>query len=211
MIIGKRGEQPFQITGANVSAQHAELIIDPHTGIWTLKDLNSTNGTFIRDESTGDLRRISSKVIQPLTFVCLGSDNTKGCTFYARQLLNPGNYHDELLYIREKNEEFELALSKIDKTIQYVNILKGVLPVILFGLSMIIIPMESGLNWLMLVRILAISFPTMLIQLLYNPTEKKNAIKKTQSKFTHCPNPMCNYKLQAEHIKSMDCPSCHGI
>lgn len=217
MIIGKRGEQPFQITGVNVSAQHAELIIDSQTGVWTLKDLNSTNGTFIRDEFTGDLRRISTKIIHPLTFICLGSDNTKGCTFYARQLLNPGNYNDELRYIRNKNEEFEERIKKIDKMTQVINILKVLLTVSL--LVLLIAPMllssdKPDMGWTLILRISASLIPSVIIQLfqiVYNPTKKKEYLRKIQACFSHCPNPMCNYKLQTEHIKTMDCPSCHGI
>ena len=217
MIIGKRGEQPFQITGANVSAQHAEFVIDSQTGVWTLKDLDSTNGTFIRDESTGDLRRIKTKVIHPLTFVCLGSDNSKGCTFYARQLLNPGNYNEELLYIRKKNKEFEERITKIDKTTQIINIFKVLLTILLLGL--LIAPMlysseKPDMGWTLILRISASLIPSVIIQLfqiVYNPTKKKDNLRKMQACFSHCPNPMCNYKLQAEHIKSMDCPSCHGI
>lgn len=217
MIIGKRGEQPFQITGTNVSAQHAEFVIDSQTGVWTLKDLDSTNGTFIRDESTGDLRRIKTKVIHPLTFVCLGSDNSKGCTFYARQLLNPGNYNEELLYIRKKYEEFEERIKKIDKTTQIINIFKALLTILLLGL--LIAPMlysseKTDMGWTLILRISASLVPSVIIQLfqiVYNPTKKKDILRKMQACFSHCPNPMCNYKLQAEHIKSMDCPSCHGI
>lgn len=217
MIIGKRGEQPFQITGANVSAQHAEFVIDSQAGVWTLKDLDSTNGTYIRDESTGNLRRIKTKVIHPLTFVCLGSDNSKGCTFYARQLLNPGNYNEELLYIRKKNEELEERIKKIDKTTQIINIFKVLLTILL--LVLLIAPMlysseKPDMGWTLILRISASLIPSVIIQLfqiVYNPTKKKDNLRKMQACFSHCPNPMCNYKLQAEHIKSMDCPSCHGI
>ena len=193
MIIGKRGEQPFQITGANVSAQHAEFVIDSQTGVWTLKDLDSTNGTFIRDESTGDLRRIKTKVIHPLTFVCLGSDNSKGCTFYARQLLNPGNYNEELLYIRKKNEEFEERIKKIDKTTQIINIFKALLTILLLGL--LIAPMlysseKPDMGWTLILRISASLIPSVIIQLfqiVYNPTKKKDILRKMQACFSHCP------------------------
>ena len=48
-IIGKEGTQKFLIplTKTRVSRQHARITIDDN-GVWTLEDLNSTNGTLDR-------------------------------------------------------------------------------------------------------------------------------------------------------------------
>jgi len=50
IILGRKGDQPFAITADGVSSQHAKITIDGDK--WTLEDLHSTNGTFIRDEKT---------------------------------------------------------------------------------------------------------------------------------------------------------------
>ena len=55
-ILGTEGNQPFEIKQTGVSHQHARVTIDDN-GVWTLEDLNSTNGTFVRDEN-GDMRRV---------------------------------------------------------------------------------------------------------------------------------------------------------
>lgn len=49
VIVGKQGTQKFPIKNAGVSRQHARIIINDR-GQWVLEDLNSTNGTFVRDE-----------------------------------------------------------------------------------------------------------------------------------------------------------------
>ena len=48
-ILGTEGNQPFEIKQKGVSHQHARVTIGDN-GVWTLEDLNSTNGTFVRDE-----------------------------------------------------------------------------------------------------------------------------------------------------------------
>ena len=48
-ILGTEGNQPFKITQMGVSHQHARITIGDD-GVWTLEDLNSTNGTFVRCE-----------------------------------------------------------------------------------------------------------------------------------------------------------------
>ena len=66
-ILGTEGNQPFEIKQTGVSHQHARVTIGDN-GVWTLEDLNSTNGTFVRDEN-GDMRRVGTLVITPMTFI----------------------------------------------------------------------------------------------------------------------------------------------
>lgn len=47
LIIGKLGNQPFQICDPDVSRRHATLYFDKATGAISLEDSNSTNGTYI--------------------------------------------------------------------------------------------------------------------------------------------------------------------
>ena len=47
IIIGKQGNQPFQLTESSISRQHAVLHVDEVTGKMYLSDNNSTNGTYI--------------------------------------------------------------------------------------------------------------------------------------------------------------------
>lgn len=47
ILIGKQGTQPFPLTESSISRKHALFHHDPQTGVMTLKDNNSTNGTWI--------------------------------------------------------------------------------------------------------------------------------------------------------------------
>ena len=84
ILLGKSGDQPFDIEQQGVSREHARLTIDDD-GQWVLNDLDSSNGTYIRNEN-GDWERISKKKITPSTFICLGPDNANGCKFFARHV-----------------------------------------------------------------------------------------------------------------------------
>ncbi len=47
ILIGRNGNQPFALTEPSISKQHAILHVDEATGKMTLRDNNSTNGTYI--------------------------------------------------------------------------------------------------------------------------------------------------------------------
>ena len=60
-IIGRSGNQPFKITADSVSNEHARVTIDDN-GVWTLEDLDSPNGTYIRNAS-GEFNQVYKKII----------------------------------------------------------------------------------------------------------------------------------------------------
>ena len=47
IIIGKQGNQPFKLTESSISRQHALFHLDEATGKMSLRDSNSTNGTWM--------------------------------------------------------------------------------------------------------------------------------------------------------------------
>lgn len=47
ILIGKFGNQPFKLTEPSISREHAFFHMDEATGKMTLRDNNSTNGTWI--------------------------------------------------------------------------------------------------------------------------------------------------------------------
>lgn len=207
IVIGKEGDQPFKIKGSLVSRKHAEIVIDDNN-IWTLTDLGSTNGTFVQDENTGLLKEISSMTIHPMSFICLGPDNSKGCGFYARQILNPGNYDDELEYMNKKEDEFEKTESFLSKKKIYIEIGLRVSLFAIFGIiSFFIIPgTSSTVNF---VRLGFTSVMSQTIPFFFDLNNKKKELKEQQNRFHHCPNPSCSHKMKTEEIRSMDCKKCH--
>lgn len=84
-LIGKKGNQPFPLTEASISRQHAILRVDKATGKMTLRDNNSTNGTWLIGED-GQFKRIKGEVrVTPDTLVRVGAV----CTFKVKEVLEP--------------------------------------------------------------------------------------------------------------------------
>lgn len=211
MIIGKNGEQPFKIndSAVGVSRQHAEVEMDGNDGQWTLRDLNSTNGTYLRDEQTGDFHRVTSVSITPMSFIRLGSTNSKGCTFYARQLQAPGNYRKELQYIYQKEKEYEAKKAQVEKSAKMLRIIQTAAPLVILAISFLV-TRESSMT-VMVIRMASASIPSIILQLLFDPKKKLKQINATADNFRYCPNPACNHKLSSSDIKEMNCPYCRAL
>lgn len=211
IILGRDGNQPFTIKAEmnGVSRQHAKITIMDN-GNWYLEDLDSSNGTFIRDEETGDFISVNKRIIiTPMTFILLGPDNSKGCCFFAKQAVSFGDFTEDYEYLDSKANEFETEIAQIKKIEKTMNIVKTALPFAIFGLSLILIPGEGTMQ--MLIRMGSAAIPSVLIQLFYNTSSKEEAIKSKQDKFSHCPNPLCSNKMKTKDIHNLKCPKCKKI
>lgn len=83
ILIGKQGNQPFKLTDSTISRNHALFHLDPATRRMTIKDTNSTNGTWLLAKD-GKFKRINDEVqVGPETLVRLGETYT----FRIKQLL----------------------------------------------------------------------------------------------------------------------------
>lgn len=72
ILIGKHGNQPFQLTDSTISRQHAVLHVEPN-GQLILRDNNSLNGTWIK-MNDGSFKRLSGEVlVRPETTIRLGA------------------------------------------------------------------------------------------------------------------------------------------
>lgn len=76
IIIGKQGNQPFKLTESSISRQHALFHLDEATGKMTLKDSNSTNGTWILARDGKFKRLVDEAPVGLNTLVRLGASTT---------------------------------------------------------------------------------------------------------------------------------------
>lgn len=208
ILLGREGNQPFTIKDGTdgVSRCHAQITITD-TNEWYLEDMDSSNGTYIRDEDTGELICVKGKRrIFPMTFIFLGPDNSKGCCFFAKQAISYGDFTEERQYLLAKEEEFSAKKKQVEKVGSNLNLLKTALPFVLFGLSLLVVPGEGDLQ--LLIRMGASAVPSVFIQLLYNPKVKENEVKKLRERFSHCPNPCCSNKQTPREIQNMRCSKC---
>lgn len=202
-IIGRDTNSPFAIpdTATAVSRQHARIIIDDN-GNWMLEDMNTANGTFVRDEE-GKLVRVSRVAITPDSFIVLGADSIKGCAFYARHILSPDSYSEEFYYIRDKKQEFDDRIKAQERKSKYIKwgttIISGLA---LLG-SMLLTDPQSTILFLRLS-----SLVTVITGLAYDPINSRKRIREQEAHFMQCPNPNCHNALSANDVKNMHCPRC---
>ena len=215
-LLGRGVEGPFKIEAEGVSKRHALVTIttDDATGAtqWEIKDLDSTNGTFIRDEATGEMRRVSEDKITPETFIRLGPQDVRGITFYACHLLSPDNYDTEFNILGGIVSRFRKEIDSEESKTQRRSLITPLLYLLVFFLSFM--PFESmGLTssqsadakaWLLRV-------PMMLggvIGFLLAMRNQKKVITKRYESMRCCPNPGCNHTLSETEIELRQCSRC---
>lgn len=211
ITLGKMGDQPFKIKGIGVSKIHARVTIDDY-GQWILADAGSTNGTFIRNEFTGDLMRVGQGGVQisEMTFIVLGADNSAGCCFYAKQLIAPGDFVDEHIYMRNKKLEFDQEEERVAKNAKWVRLSIFVI-MLLFTLGTVVWQAiddspKSTSNMFWVYR--GISLLTMGATTFYDAQGKRSKIMKKRKKFNQCPNPECDHRLSNDAIENLKCAMC---
>lgn len=196
ILLGRAGNQPFPITMDGVSGRHAQITIDGDN--WLLEDLNSRNGTFIREEN-GEVRRITKMNITPMTFIYLGPTNSYGCSFYAHQVVKPGDFHQDFNYMYEKLQELETKVQRMEKLQKFVKLIQSLSMVLAISLAMIFQNM--------VIRI-GITIVAALIPWLFNGSERK--LRKKYSRFFACPNPKCTNILTDVAVERRRCPECRN-
>ncbi len=83
--LGKTGNQPFPLTEPSISRNHASFHLDEKTGKMTLRDENSTNGTYIQSKD-GTFKRLFGETSVGLnTVVRLGAKQS----FRIKDLIPP--------------------------------------------------------------------------------------------------------------------------
>jgi len=205
--LGKEGEQPFEIKSTGVSRIHAIIEIDDD-GNWWLEDCKSTNGTFVRNEN-GDFVRWGRERITPHSFICLGPDNSKGCSFYAHQIKDYGNFLEDFQFLQDKDAEFERKEEELENKIKKIRIMGPIL--VLIGVFCITgVPFINDMlgDYAMQIRI-ALSSLSGILTTLYDGSARKKQLKEEKEKWHHCPNPLCSHKLKSSEIENMQCSKCH--
>lgn len=205
VILGTEGNQPFKIKGEAVSRKHAQITTNQYNE-WFLEDLDSLNGTFVRQESNGELTRVGKIQITPMTFICLGPDNAKGCSFYARQVLKEytGNYKEEYDYLNDIEDRYDQKFEDLERTI--LNEKKLIFAINILVVIVSLIPQidsEIRMNMLRIVPTISAGFAAF-----YDAGGKKKRLNEERNKFHDCPNPTCSNKLRTSEIRNMRCSKC---
>ena len=202
-ILGRECEDPFLIPkGATaVSRQHARVTIDDNDN-WMLEDLGSPNGTFIRSDD-GSLVRVNRVTITPDTFIVLGDETVKGCSFYARHVKNPNSYTDDFYFIRDIKQDFDQRLDRQERKARFIKWTTTILSALALVGSLLFSDPKGTIMFLRLS-----SLVTVITGLAYDPIGARKRIKEKEQLFMQCPNPACHNILSANDVKNMHCPRC---
>ena len=213
-IVGRNGNQPFQIAAGGVSREHAEISID-EAGHWHVRDLDSTNGTYVRTED-GSFIRIGSKDISEDTILRLGEGSYQCFTFMAHRVLaQEGDYSYEFIQLRktfrqqeEREARVKAVIEKHKRIILYSTIVAA-LPLLVGAIADL---SERGalqdiMNKVNVFRMALVVIVPMILRLIYSGDEKKlrDTVALRKSLFV-CPK--CGQILTEYNIHNMTCPYC---
>lgn len=197
IVIGKNGEQKFPISNAGVSRHHARITITDNG--WLLEDLNSTNGTYVRNEN-GNFERVLSKHIHEDTVIRLGDSSINGYTFWAHHVLeeNPNDYGYEFTKIGHLREQLMAdRKNAITRSQQKAKIWRLLISLIPLAFSIFVTDIK-----LMRASMIIPGLVMMLIP-------QKNGNEQIDNKIRNmlvCPK--CGRPLSEYEIKSQQCLSC---
>lgn len=141
--IGRDYEEPIKINEKSLSVSHNHATITIENGVWTLQDLDSTNGTFVEDD--GMFRRCSQLKIKPSTWIRLGEQGHRGHYFKARRVLKPNDYREDFEELYQTYQDLESAKSELESNRRKAKFIMPVLMIVGLGLSFLPVISENGL------------------------------------------------------------------
>ena len=203
IIIGKQGDQKFPIKNAGVSRQHASITIDG--GHWILKDLDSTNGTFVRDDN-GDYKRVGQVEIAEDTMVRLGDESSNGYTFMAHHVVedDPENYAYEFARLADLRVKFKKERERSQAAQRNRGLVQILISVLVIAVSYMPFLSEQPKLQLMVMRI------GMLLPPIYiffaSGRNKMQRIYDRQQRMLVCPR--CGRPLTDYEITKQMCMTC---
>ena len=209
ITIGRNGDQPFAIMQEGVSGAHARLTVDGDN--WTLEDLNSTNGTYVRDEH-GEMVRVGRCTVTPDTFIQLGPSTIDGCSFFARRLLGADDYRAEFNYLAELAAENRALIEKEEKRSHRRNLLTPMLYFIVILISFIP-PEKYGVppEHVSTVQMSILRIPMFLggiLSFLLAGNNRRKRLLKQWERLRRCPNPACHHTLTDGEVDVRQCARC---
>ena len=223
IIIGKEGNQPFLINDEYVSRHHATFFLDESTGIMTLTDNKSRNGTYIN--MGGHFQQISQCNVDATTIVRLGPF----FSFKIGKLLQmapappppapPKEEKVNIAYLRKVAENYEDTKIRLEQKQANINSLRSLSLVGTLaagGISAIIPKAFGSEDWYLYVLGPAFAVAFLISLMAYCSKASKDVItqknrNEKQYKLSFC-CPKCHLpytgKLYENILAEGKCPRC---
>lgn len=209
VIIGRNPSSPLKVPDDRiaVSGKHVKLTVTDE-GKWKIEDLNSSNGTFVRNEE-GMFDRVYTKDITEFDVIRLGNDGANSYVFIARRAFDPeDSYRKEFRHLskllKKSKEEEERKEHRIELN-GWISKLSGVAVVVLCA----VLGSIDGINIDANVRIGLAACAPIIVGLFFSGDKKAlKILKKKKERFMICPNPNCGRRLTEFDIEQGQCPKC---
>lgn len=211
-IVGRSFESPVKVPAekVGVSGKHVKITVKDN-GTWELEDLESANGTFLKDKN-GNFQRVYKKIISENSIIRLGQEGHDSFVFTAHRVIaSDSSYVYEFKQLRKQLKsiiEEEAVLER--KNQRNIKIVKAASPIVLAlcVLAQYGIPglkEKADLN-LWISRIAIGVAPAVVGAFFGIDTQAVKAIKQKRAKVLTCPQ--CGYPISEFDIQGMQCSRC---
>lgn len=207
VIIGRSSASPLKVPEDKVAVSGKHVKISVHdNGDWRLEDLQTPNGTYIRNDK-GEFDRVYEKNITEFDVIRLGNDGANSYVFTARRAIFPEeSYRQEFRHLKKILDKSKSEEAKKERRIEingWVSKFSGITGIIVLFLFGHIMGIDISPN----IRVGVAAFAPVLVGLFFNG-DKKNLkiLKKTREKFMVCPH--CGRRITEFDIEQGQCPKC---
>lgn len=210
--IGRYADSPVKVPAekVGVSGNHAKITISD-SGTWQLEDLESANGTYLKDDN-GNFQRVYNKVINENSVIRLGHEGHDSFIFMAHRVIadDPSFSHEFRQLRRQLKSIIEEEAELEERNRRNMKIVKAA-PIIALALCVLVqygIPAlrdKSDLN-LWISRLAMGGAPLIIGAFFGIDSHAVKALKQKRAKVLTCPR--CGCPQSEFDIQNMQCPRC---
>lgn len=211
-VIGRCGISSISIPVEkdSVSGEHVKITVSDE-GSWELEDLDSANGTYVKDEN-GDFQRVYKKVIDPHTIIRLGREGHNSYVFMAHRVeAEDDSYNFEFRYLKkllkrqlEEEEQLENRNARNMKIVKCASPLAMVLCIV----AQYIVPgLKNDANLNLWISRGAMALAPVAVGLFFGIDARSvKALRQKRQKLLTCPK--CGFPVSEFDINNMQCSRC---
>lgn len=211
-IIGRSGNTSVKVPADKtaVSGSHVKITIND-SGEWELEDLQSANGTYIKDEN-GVFQKVYNKRIAENTIIRLGGEGHNSFTFMAhRVLVQDNSYVYEFSYLRKVlKQQLEAEEQLENRNARNMKIVKAASPIAMGFciLAQYLIPgLKQDANLNLWISRGAMGLAPVIIGAFFGiDAHAMKSLKQRRQRLLTCPQ--CGYPLSEFDIQNMQCSRC---
>ena len=207
VIIGRSSVSPLKVPDDKVavSGKHVRITISDN-GDWKIEDMQSSNGTFVRNDNF-EYERVYNRQIRESDIIRLGNDGANSFVFTARRALHPNdNYAYEFKQLQRllrRSYEDEEKKKKRANITGWITSFGAMGAFAVTELISFVSGKPSNPNMRM---VLMMFIGPILKTLLGNYTKGTRNVKTKREKFLLCPK--CGRRISEFDVEQGQCSKC---